>query len=333
ARHLELRCDLPEHPTKAIWARFRNVKDWDGYELLSRFPDYARSCQVNRASATNHLTGYGWWCWIIPLRGGDYSAGLVYDARLYRPPDGARLGDRLKTHLLSHPVGREIFGDAEYIDGDVKAYSSLPYYSKSIAGPGWQMVGDAASFLDPLYSQGLDYCSWTVSVAVDRIVRESRGEPCDLEDLNKRFSRSYRGWFEALYKDKYYYLGDKELMTAAFLMDLGLFFFGPVRSVVRCPRSGFSRFPFEGSFDGTIVKKLMAFYNRRLVRIAQKRQAAGVYGSKNLDSRTLLKGFEPNRHVWKLILRGVRVWLRAELRSLVLPAPVAAPAGCPASAV
>ncbi|HEY5813896.1 MAG TPA: NAD(P)/FAD-dependent oxidoreductase [Terrimicrobiaceae bacterium] len=333
ARHLELLCDLPEHPTKAIWARFRNVKDWDGYELLSRFPDYARSCQVNRASATNHLTGYGWWCWIIPLRGGDYSAGLVYDARLYRPPDGARLGDRLKAHLLSHPVGREIFGDAEYIDGDVKAYSSLPYYSKSIAGPGWQMVGDAASFLDPLYSQGLDYCSWTVSAAVDRIVRESRGEPCDLADLNKRFSRSYRGWFEALYKDKYYYLGDKELMTAAFLMDLGLFFFGPVRSVVRCPRSGFSRFPFEGSFDGTIVKKLMAFYNRRLVRIAQKRQAAGVYGSKNLDSRTLLKGFEPNRHVWKLILRGVRVWLRAELRSLVLPAPVAAPAGCPASAV
>ena len=57
-----------------------------------------------------------------------------------------------------------------------------------------------------------------------------------------RFARSYRGWFEALYKDKYHYLGDKELMTAAFLMDLGLFFFGPVRSVVRCPAQGFLNF-------------------------------------------------------------------------------------------
>jgi flavin-dependent dehydrogenase len=333
ARRLGLLRSLPEHPTSAIWARFRNVKDWDGYDLLSRFPSYARSCQVSRASATNHLTGYGWWCWIIPLRGGDYSAGLVYDSRLYSPPEGARLGERLKAHLLTHPVGREIFADAEYIEGDVKAYSALPYYSSRIAGPGWQIVGDAASFLDPLYSQGLDYCSWTVSVAVDRILRENRGESCDLENLNARFSRSYRGWFEALYKDKYYYLGDKELMSAAFLMDLGLFFFGPVRTVIRCPRAGFSEFPFEGPIDGVMVSRLMAFYNKRLVRIAQKRMAAGVYGSMNLDSRTLLKGFEPNRHAWKLILRGVRIWLRAELRSLFLPAPRSEPAGHPAPAV
>ena len=92
-----------------------------------------------------------------------------------------------------------------------------------------------------------------------------------MKDLNERFSRSFRGWFEALYKDKYHYLGDQELMTAAFLMDLGLFFFGPVRSVVRCPRAGFTEFPFEGSFDGMIVSRLMAFYNQRLARIAQKR--------------------------------------------------------------
>ena len=77
----------------------------------------------------------------------------------------------------------------------------------------------------------------------------------------------------------------------------------------------------------------MAFYNKRLAHIAQKRLAAGVYGSTNLDSRTLLKGFEPNRQVWKLILRGARIWLRAELRSLFLPAPSSAPVGYPASAV
>jgi flavin-dependent dehydrogenase len=328
ARRMGLLRPLPEHPTNAIWARFRNVKDWDGYDLLSRFPRYARSCQVSRTSATNHLTGYGWWCWIIPLRGGDFSAGLVYDSRLYAPPNGACLGDRLKAHLLTHPVGREIFMDAEYIEGDVKAYSTLPYYAERIAGPGWQIVGDAASFMDPLYSQGLDYCSWTVSVAVDRIVQESQGRRCDFANLNARFVRSYRGWFEALYKDKYYYLGDKELMTAAFLMDLGLFFFGPVRSVVRCSKSGFCQFPFEGPFDGVVVRRLMALYNRRLARLAQRRHAAGVYGLMNLDSRTLLKGFEPTGHVWKLILRGVRTWLRAELRSLPLRSTQSAPLAC-----
>jgi hypothetical protein len=122
-------------------------------------------------------------------------------------------------------------------------------------------------------------------------------------------------------------------MTAAFLMDLGLFFFGPVRSVIRCPRGGFIEFPFEGSIDGAIVSTLMAFYNKRLARIAQKRVVAGVYGLKNLDSRTLLKGFEPNRHVWRPIFRGLRIWLWAELRSFFLPAPASAPVECPASAI
>jgi hypothetical protein len=122
-------------------------------------------------------------------------------------------------------------------------------------------------------------------------------------------------------------------MTAAFLLDLGLFFVGPVRSVIRCPRAGFAEFPLQGWLDGTIVSRIMAFYNERLARIAQKRMGAGVYGSRNLDSRTLVTGFEPTRHVWKLIFRGVRSWLRAELRSLFLPAPSAAPAEYRVSAV
>ena len=161
---------------------------------------------------------------------------------------------------------------------------------------------------------------------------ENRGGTCDFEDLNARFSRSYRNWFEALYKDKYYYLGDMELMTAAFLMDLGLFFLGPVRTVVRCPRAGFAEFPFQGPVDGAIVCPIMAFYNRRLAWIAQKRLAAGIYGAGNLEGRTLLRGFEPNRRAWKLIFRGVGIWLRAELHSLFLSRPRSAPTGNPVSA-
>ena len=308
--------NLQEHPTNAVWARFRNVKDWDGYEMLNRFPEYAKSCQVSRASATNHLTGYGWWCWIIPLKGGDYSAGLVYDSRLFTLPAGEKLGERLKAHLLTSPIGREIFENAEVIEGDVKAYSSLPYQVEKVAGPGWQIVGDAAGFMDPLYSQGLDYCSWTVSAAVDRIVGESKGEKPCLDTLNARYATSYRAWFESLYKDKYYYLGDKELMTAAFLMDLGLFFYGPVQTLVKNVRAGFAEFPFEGAVDGAIVRKIMTFYNRRLVVLAQKKMAAGTYGAMNLDSRMLVKGFEPNGNAWKPIRQGIKIWLKAELRNL-----------------
>jgi hypothetical protein len=188
------------------------------------------------------------------------------------------------------------------------------------------MIRDAGGERE-LVTRWINDASGRASV-LDRIVRETRGECCDLEDLNRRFSRSFRSWFEALYRDKYHYLGDKELMTAAFLMDLGLFFVGPVRSVIR-----FVEFPFEGSLDGAIVSGLMAFYNKRLARIARKRLVAGAYGLKNLDFRTLLRGFEPNRQVWKPIFRGLRIWLGAELRSFFLPAAASAPVGCPASAI
>ncbi|MCA1658679.1 MAG: tryptophan 7-halogenase, partial [Verrucomicrobiaceae bacterium] len=86
-----------EHPINAVWARFTGVKDWDSYEWRERFRDYANACRTSRNWATNHLMGYGWWCWIIPLRGGDVSAGIVYDSRLFRLAEGPNLGERLKT--------------------------------------------------------------------------------------------------------------------------------------------------------------------------------------------------------------------------------------------
>jgi flavin-dependent dehydrogenase len=319
ARKFGLLNPLPEHPTNSVWARFRGVKDLDGVELKRRYPGFERACQAGRGAATNHLTGYGWWAWIIPLKGGDVSVGLVYDERMLTLPPGESLGARLKAHLVSHPVGRELLSEAEIVPGDVKAYSGLPYFSKEIAGPGWQIVGDAAGFLDPLYSAGLDYCSWTCVSAVNRILAEADGKAVDDADINARFQRSYHGWFRALYKDKYHYLGDAELMQAAVLMDIGWFFFGPVRELCICPKGGFERFPFDGPVDGAVAR-FMAFTNRRLVRIAKKRRAAGCYGARNLDRRVMMRGFEPTPKVLRLVRRGIWIWLMAECRTLFLRA-------------
>lgn len=324
ARKFGLLSPLTEHPTNAVWARFSGVKDLDGFELRKKYPDYARQCQAGRMAATNHLVGFGWWCWIIPLRGGDTSAGIVYDERLFELPPGENLASRLTAHLMSHPVGKELFAGAEVVPGDVKAYSHLPYSSKKIAGPGWQIVGDAAAFLDPLYSAGLDYCSWTVTAAVNRILSEAEGKSVDYADINARFCRSYDGWFRALYKDKYYYLGDAQLMLAAFLMDLGWFFFGPVRELCECPKGGFERFPFDGPVDGA-VSKFMAFCNRRLKRIAIKRRACGCYGTSNLDRRWMIRGFEPTPKVLWMVWKGIKIWLGAEWQSAFLRVPATAP--------
>ena len=306
-----------EHPINAVWARFSKVKDWDSYEWRERFPDYANACRTSRSWATNHLMGHGWWCWIIPLRGGDVSAGLVYDSRIFKLPEGPSLAQRLHTHMLTHPVGREIFRDAISIDHDVHAFSALPYSSSKVCDDGWAVVGDAAGFIDPLYSPGLDFCSYTTYFVSDFIARNLAGENVEesLAYYNEQYPITYRLWFETLYKDKYHYMGDAELMSAALLLDVGSYFVGLVMPVYRDPEREFLHLPFAGR-AGEIVAGMMKFYNRRLVTLAKNRIAAGTYGKHNAGWREMYDGFVPDARVGKLIRKGLYRWWKAELTNL-----------------
>ena len=45
---------------------------------------------------------------------------------------------------------------------------------------------------------------------------------------NRAFAASHRSWFEAVYKDKYEYMGEWDLMSLAFRLDLGLYYLGIV---------------------------------------------------------------------------------------------------------
>jgi flavin-dependent dehydrogenase len=319
-----------EHPINAVWARFSGVKEWDSYEWRERFPDYANDCRTGREWATNHLFGRGWWVWIIPLQGGDVSAGIVYDSRIFKFPEGPSLGQRLHAHILQHPVGREIFGAAKVIEGDVHALSALPYYSEKVCGDGWAMVGDAAGFIDPLYSPGLDFCSYTSYYVARFVARSLAGEDVaeSVRHYNEQYPVAYRSWFESLYKDKYFYMGDAELMSTALLLDVSSYYTGLVRAVYRDPEREFLHLPFSGH-GGKFVRKIMNFYSRRLTTIANRRWATGYYGRRNAGWRELYDGFVPDARLRKQFSRGLRRWLKCEIVNvaLMLRRPTAPVAG------
>ena len=307
-----------DHPTNAMWARFKGVRDLDSDEVTRDNPGMASSaCQTPRGNATNHLMGYGWWCWLIPLINGDLSAGLVYDTRLFSPEKKENIAATLQHHLKKHPVGKAMFAGAEPVEKDSRVYSNLPYYSRQVCGSGWVVVGDAAGFMDPLYSQGLDYCAHTVSLARNIVCEALDGGDTaeSASDFNRDFVESYHRWHNALYRNKYEYLGDAEIMWAAFLMDVGLYYLGPVRLVYDHPETEFPAMPYRG-IAGRRVSKWMGFYNRRLTAIARKRLAKGIYGCANHRRRFLVGGFRPDWRVGSTILRGVRQWLWLEIKSL-----------------
>jgi flavin-dependent dehydrogenase len=308
-----------EHPINAVWARFTGVKDWDSYDWREKFRDYMDACRTARSWATNHLMGHGWWCWIIPLRGGDVSAGIVYDSRIFQLAEGANIAERLHAHILANPVGREIFRDAHAIEGDVHAFSALPYYSEKVCGDGWACVGDAAGFIDPLYSPGLDFCSYTSNYVADFVARNLAGEEVtsNVEQYNEQYPIMYRSWFETLFKDKYYYMGDAELMSAAFLLDVASYYFGLVIPAYRNPEKAFLELPFQGT-PGRIAANMIKFYNRRLVALAKRRLATGHFAKHNAGWRELYDGFVPDFRVTKLLRKGLLRWWKAELTNLRL---------------
>jgi len=319
---------LDEHSTRSIWVRFKGAGDLDSHEAGRALGEAAvNELPVARMMATNHLSGRGWWCWLIPLKNGELSAGLTWDTRLFTPPEGASVGERLKAHLISHPIGRLLFEKAEPIENDAHAYSQLAYFNQQAAGDGWACIGDAAGFMDPLYSQGLDYCGHTTYTVHKIVLRALDG--ADVSKAVRQYAadyvKSYHRWYRALYRGKYEYLGDFELMWAAFLLDLSTYFTGPVHAVYSATDREFSRLPYIGP-GGTFYAWWMRLYNKRFAALARKRLAAGLYGRHNLDRRRLLRsGFPPGLPALRLTRAGLWQWARLEILSFFLkplpPAP------------
>ncbi len=303
------------HPTAAVWTRWTGVKNWDSRALAEKFPAWAARTKAVRYTATNHLVGLGWWAWMIPLKGGDTSVGIVFDQRLVDLPGGGRLGERLRAMLFAHPAARELMADATWHAGDVHFRRNLAYSSSHYAGEGYALVGDAAAFIDPFYSPGMDWIAYTASATATLVDACLRGKPRAprLARHNHEFTTSYDRWFRAVYQDKYYYMADHQLMTLAFRLDLGLYYLGVVSQPFKRGAAALEHPSFASPARAPFAR-LMAFYNRRLATIARGRIARGVWGESN-DRR--YHGFRSYELTWALPLRllvAFGAYARLELR-------------------
>lgn len=304
------------HPTTSAWARWTGVKDWDGAELAAKHPAWASCVYGIRGTATNHIIGDGWWSWWIPLKGGDVSIGVVFDQRLVDfPKDGGNLGERLKQFLMRHPVAKELIADAEYHSGDVHWRKNLAYSSETHAGDGFVLVGDAAAFMDPFYSPGMDWISFTATRAAELITAERRGEdPAPwVARHNRDFRVSHDRWFRSLYQDKYEYMGEFDLMYLAFKLDLSLYYWGVAEPVFNGGEQGLLAPPFSPP-SGRWFACFIRGYHRRFVKIARRRRRLGLLGRTNDGRRALLAGFTLARKDTLRIFPMLKDWLVLELR-------------------
>jgi len=93
----------------------------------------------------------GWW-WVIPLRHDRTSVGLVGPSRNLRgqKPDESYFA----AQIASTPFLRDRLAAAKRI-APVRSVSDYSYVSKKLVGDRFVLVGDAAAFIDPVFSTGV----------------------------------------------------------------------------------------------------------------------------------------------------------------------------------
>ena len=96
----------------------------------------------------------GVWYWIIPFSDGVCSVGGVFDPAEVRFPEGASLEERYDQMLARSSRMPQLLQGARRTS-KIHGISDYSATSERLAGDGWVLVGDAAAFLDPVFSTGV----------------------------------------------------------------------------------------------------------------------------------------------------------------------------------
>jgi flavin-dependent dehydrogenase len=111
------------------------------------------------------------WFWLIPFADGRTSVGAVVPSGWVRAQGGEGGPGRLFESALDlAPAVREMLAGSERLFAP-RATGDFSFRVKGLRGPGWLAVGDAAGFIDPLFSTGVHLAMTGALRAADAIHR------------------------------------------------------------------------------------------------------------------------------------------------------------------
>ena len=226
-RRLKLEADV-SHNVNAVWFRIGaqlQVDDWsDDPQWRARIGKVPR-----RWLSTNHLLGRGYWVWIIPLPTGATSIGVVADPRLHPLSSLNRL-DRVTTWLEQHEplLASKIAPHRDKIQ-DFLAAKRLARASRQIFSSNrWALTGEAAVFLDPLYSPGIDYIAIGNTMICKLLQHDLEGSSID--ELAPRLESTFLLLFQnnlLTYEDQYPLFGNPRVMSLKYVWDYAVYWSFP----------------------------------------------------------------------------------------------------------
>lgn len=141
------------------------------------------------------------WYWLIPFAHGRSSIGVVASKEFLSRYVGTQ-DQRLRTLIGEDPGLAGLLADAEW-DTPARELSGYAANVKSMHGPGFALLGNAAEFLDPVFSSGVTIAMRSASMAAAVLDRQLSGERVDwAQDFEQPLRRGvdcFRTYVEAWY--------------------------------------------------------------------------------------------------------------------------------------
>jgi FADH2-dependent halogenase/halogenation protein CepH len=135
------------------------------------------------------------WAWSVPTEPGLRYFTVMIEPGLTGLADGSA-GDRYVAELAKIPPFRKLLDRATPAGGPWGADASV-YTSRTFAGPGFLLVGDAGSFIDPLSSFGVKKAlvsGWLAAITVHTALTNAGMRREALQFFDRRERQMAAGW-------------------------------------------------------------------------------------------------------------------------------------------
>jgi geranylgeranyl reductase family protein len=169
--------------------QFGIKKTYDHLQKLSIFAHYDGVWRPDGIDATLTLLirGIDRWFWVIPLTAERTSIGVVLDKETFRKSK-MTAEDFLEQSLAEQPIIAKRMTNAQRTS-EVHVAADFSYRSTQLHGDSWLLVGDAAGFIDPIFSSGVFLAIFSGEQAADAL-NEVLDHPGRAKRLFRRYERA-----------------------------------------------------------------------------------------------------------------------------------------------
>jgi flavin-dependent dehydrogenase len=172
-----------------LGAKFKLKKNYEHLQKVSVFAHYdgMTRAEGRDGTLTRMVRAIDRWFWVIPLTPTRTSVGVVLDGAVFKK-SGLSPEEFLEQAIEEQPILMQTMRHAERVT-PVRSAADFSYRTTRMTGDRWMLAGDAAGFIDPVFSSGVFLAVLAGEQAADAL-HEVLDRPAKRRKLFARYERN-----------------------------------------------------------------------------------------------------------------------------------------------